>query len=73
MSSFTVNIGESAYNRSKELSIDMDSNIGVWCDSCKKNSKNPVLSMDTSDGEYGSISLCKTCISNYFKKVESKV
>lgn len=58
-------LGESAYARSKEVHISK----GIYCDKCKifVNSV-PVLSADTSDDEYGPVSVCKTCIDDMFNK-----
>lgn len=63
LKSTSHDFGESAYGRSKELDIMQDINDGLWCDCCKRKVKDPVLGMDVSNGEYGSMDLCYPCIS----------
>jgi hypothetical protein len=53
------NLGKSAYGRSKQADIEE-----IECDSCKNNKF--CLSMDSSDGEYGSVNLCFDCIQKMF-------
>jgi hypothetical protein len=58
MESHQINLklGESAYGRSKELSV-----FQGQCDKCG-NSQRIIISTDTSDGEYGSLDICVECI-----------
>jgi hypothetical protein len=51
--------GESAYGRRLHSTILIN-----VCDKCKKDKL--ILSSDTSDGEYGPLSLCKDCILEMF-------
>lgn len=41
------------------------------CERCE-NDKVPILSCDSSNGEYSKINLCKECILNLFEEHESK-
>ena len=43
------------------------------CNKCGKNGDTGVLAVDTSNGEYGSLSLCEYCISNCFRGWEATV
>lgn len=45
------------------MQISRDDGEGVWCESCKQNVVGcPVVSIDTSRGEHGALSLCKWCL-----------
>lgn len=61
-----VVLGTSNYGRKKQVTIYKR----LHCDNCKKESEN-VMHTDTSDNEYGGLSLCEKCISQLidnFKK-----
>lgn len=67
-------LGESAYCRSKEVVIVTDANDGKWCDHCQQKVKDvPVIHCDTSDGEYGPVALCKTCVMELLHKHETSI
>ena len=56
-------IGEASWGRKKLLAIDQDDEEGVWCDHCESRVKHhPVISMDSSGGEYGCVSVCLICV-----------
>lgn len=52
-----VVLGSSNYARKKQVTIYTK----LYCDNCKKESEN-VIHTDTSDNEYGGLSLCEKCI-----------
>lgn len=52
-----VVLGTANYARKKQVSIYKK----LYCDNCKKESEN-VIHTDTSDNEYGGLSLCEKCI-----------
>ena len=59
----SYDFGESAYGRSKELHISQSDDEGMWCDACRSYVRRiPVVSTDTSCGEYGLVSVCLPCI-----------
>lgn len=53
----TIVLGPAKYGRKKQVSIYKK----LHCDNCKKESEN-VIHTDTSDNEYGGLSLCEKCI-----------
>lgn len=56
-------LGESAYGRVKVLCISQDKKEGIVCDKCNEKVRDvTVISTDTSNGEYGDVSICERCI-----------
>lgn len=49
-------LGESAYGRRKLLNVGSE-----FCDRCHET-RDVVIGMDSSDGEYGSVSVCMGCL-----------
>ena len=59
----TYELGPANFNRTLVLEIAQDEKDGLLCDICKKNITNfPVVSTDSSEGEYGSVNFCELCI-----------
>jgi len=55
MNQYDENLGESAHGRSKTVSV-----LKSICDRC--HGLNIVIELDSSDGEYGGVSICHECI-----------
>ena len=54
------------HSRSGEASIERD-----LCDEC--GTVGDVLSVDTSDGEYGSVNYCLACIMKEFRQIKPTI
>lgn len=52
-----IDLGESAYSRRKQVALVENAH----CDKCQRLCPK-VLCFDTSDGEYGSLDICRDCI-----------
>lgn len=61
--SYTKRLGSSNYSRSKIIKIYKGNN----CDNCECNDETRILAFDSSNGEYGSINLCKNCIKKFIE------
>ena len=59
----TYELGSASFNRTLVLEIAQEQIYSLWCDVCKKDVTDfPVISTDSSDGEYGSVNFCEPCI-----------
>ena len=59
-------LGTTCLSTVKNLRIDMDPALGCYCDKCNTYVRVPVMSTDSSDGEYGRVSVCETCVKLMF-------
>ena len=61
---YSFDCGESGYRRRQNLTVTVGSDGDVFCSVCQKECAQfeYMISMDTSDGEYGDMAICQACI-----------
>jgi hypothetical protein len=64
-------LGDSCYGGSKMIYVSQHEHLGNMCNKCKKRVYHvPVMRVDSSNGEYEEVAICKECVIQIFDEYE---